>query len=288
MVILGGDITGKSVVPIVEREDGVLSCEFLGSTVELRTTQEEQAMVQKISNIGYYPHRTSVKEMEELRTDRRKAQEVYETLMKERLQSWLRLIETHLKNSGMKCFITGGNDDPLLIEEILHESDFVVNPEDSLVQVDQFHEMISCAYSNHTPWKTPRELPEEELENRIEALCSKVKTMENCIFNLHAPPINSGIDTCPQLDTSQYPPKPVIIGGLPVMKGAGSKAVRNLIEKHQPLLSLHGHIHESRGVVRVGRTYCVNPGSEYGEGILRGAIVNVSERKVNSYQCISG
>ncbi len=288
MLILGGDITGKSVVPIVEREDGVLSCEFLGSSVELRTAQEEQEMVHKISNTGYYPYRTSVREMEELRTDQRKTQEVYVKLMGERLQTWLRLAETHLRDTGMKCFITGGNDDPLLIEEILHGSDLVVNPENSLVQVDQSHEMISCAYSNPTPWKTPRELPEEKLEDRIEALCSKVKIMENCIFNLHVPPMDSGIDTCPKLDTSQDPPKPVYMGGLPVMMGAGSRAVRNVIEKHQPLLSLHGHIHEARGVIRIGRTHCVNPGSEYGEGILRGAILNLNEKKVISYQCISG
>ena len=46
---------------------------------------------------------------------------------------------------------------------------------------------------------------------------------------------------------------------------AGSTAVRASIEKHQPLVGLHGHIHESKGFVTLGRTLCLNPGSEYGK-----------------------
>jgi len=65
-------------------------------------------------------------------------------------------------------------------------------------------------------------------------------------------------------------------------------AVREAIEKYKPLLGLHGHIHESRGVVNIGRTLCINPGSEYGEGIIRGAIVDLAKDKVLSYQLTSG
>ncbi|MDX6513728.1 MAG: uncharacterized protein QOE36_3232, partial [Gaiellaceae bacterium] len=54
----------------------------------------------------------------------------------------------------------------------------------------------------------------------------------------------------------------------------GSTAVRAALESYGPRLSLHGHIHESRGVARVGRTIAINPGSEYGEGILRGLIID--------------
>jgi len=38
-------------------------------------------------------------------------------------------------------------------------------------------------------------------------------------------------------------------GGQMVFAGAGSRAVRNAIEKHQPMLGLHGHIHEAQGVI---------------------------------------
>ena len=78
-------------------------------------------------------------------------------------------------------------------------------------------------------------------------------------------------------------------GGSPVISGVGSSAVRASIEAHQPLLALHGHIHESRGQVRLGRTVSLNPGSEYAEGVLRGVIVTLSRRKgLRGYQLVSG
>jgi len=73
-----------------------------------------------------------------------------------------------------------------------------------------------------------------------------------------------------------------------VMFGAGSRSVRTAIEKTQPLLSLHGHIHESPGAVRIGKTLCINPGSEYGEGVLRGCILNLSAGQIDSYQLTAG
>jgi Icc-related predicted phosphoesterase len=90
------------------------------------------------------------------------------------------------------------------------------------------------------------------------------------------------------LDASTDPPTVITSGGEPVMFGAGSQVVRDAIQKYQPLLSLHGHIHESRGVIKIGRTTAVNPGSEYGEGILRGAIVNLEGDRVKSAQLTSG
>ncbi|GAI38384.1 unnamed protein product, partial [marine sediment metagenome] len=44
------------------------------------------------------------------------------------------------------------------------------------------------------------------------------------------------------------------------MKHVGSVAVRRFIEKYQPLATLHGHVHESAGVGKIGKTICVNPG----------------------------
>ncbi len=72
------------------------------------------------------------------------------------------------------------------------------------------------------------------------------------------------------------------------MFGAGSQVVHDAILRYQPLLSLHGHIHESRGVIKMGRTTAINPGSEYGEGILRGVIVTLAGDKVESTQMTSG
>jgi Icc-related predicted phosphoesterase len=148
--------------------------------------------------------------------------------------------------------------------------------------------MISIGYSTPTPWKTPREITDDELGAMIEQMVPQVPDLSRCVFNFHDPPIDSTLDTCPMLDWSTDPPTPIVKAGQIVMAGAGSKSVRKAIETHQPMLGLHGHIHESMSVAKIGRTTCVNPGSEYGEGRLRGCLINVSNGQVESYQMTSG
>jgi Icc-related predicted phosphoesterase len=82
--------------------------------------------------------------------------------------------------------------------------------------------------------------------------------------------------------------KIVAQGGQIVLKPAGSTAVRKFIEQVQPLVALHGHIHESAGHVRIGRTLCINAGSEYTEGIVKAALINLEDGKVKGHMLISG
>ncbi len=117
---------------------------------------------------------------------------------------------------------------------------------------------------------------------------SSVEDSANCVYIVHTPPINTGLDTCPKLDTSVYAPGPMIERGQQIMFGAGSEAIRTVVEKYQPLLHLCGHVHESRRATKIGNTLVIKPRSEYGEGILRGAIVNSPNRKVVSWQLTSG
>ena len=72
------------------------------------------------------------------------------------------------------------------------------------------------------------------------------------------------------------------------MAPVGATSVRKAIEEYQPLLGLHGHIHESRGVARLGRTICINPGSRYNEGILQGVIIDLEGNCVRNYQLTAG
>ena len=160
--------------------------------------------------------------------------------------------------------------------------------ENELVQVDEVHTMISVGLSTPTPWKTPREVSEEELGKMIEQMAAKVPDMKTTIFNFHDPPKDSTLDTCPMLDWTKDPPEQIQQAGQPVMYGAGSSSVRAAIEKYQPMLGLHGHIHESQSAIKIGRTTCVNPGSEYGEGILRGCLLNFADGEVTGYQMTSG
>jgi hypothetical protein len=169
---------------------------------------------------------------------------------------------------------------------VLKGSSTILYPEDQVVSIDENHEMITTAWTNPTPWNSPRETTEEDLAKRIEQMTSKVQRMETCIFNLHCPPHDTPLDSAPELDETL---KPKVKGGGGIsMVHVGSKSVKAAIEKCQPLLGIHGHIHESRGFVKIGRTLCINPGSEYGEGILRGALINLDEKKVKSYLLTQG
>ena len=154
-----------------------------------------------------------------------------------------------------------------------------------MVSIDGDHEMITLGFTNHTPWNSPREVDEEELGKKIEAMASGVKNMQSAIFNIHVPPIDTVIDKAPMVDSNL---KVVVKGNQVQMVSAGSSAVRGAIETHQPLLGIHGHIHEAKGIVKIGRTLCANPGSEYGEGILRGFLAQLEGNVIKTYLLTSG
>ena len=115
----------------------------------------------------------------------------------------------------------------------------------------------------------------------IEAMATGLRDSKNSIFNLHCPPYDSTLDQAPQLDETLRPT--VTMGDL-LKIPVGSTAVRAAIERYQPLVGLHGHIHESPGHIKIGRTMCVNPGSEYQSGILRGYIIDLEKDKLK--QCL--
>jgi len=276
------------MTPIVKKNDNTYLAYYYQRNVELRNEKDLEKFENEVKNSGYYPYHCSQDELATITTDREKANALLFQLMTERLRAWMKLIEEKLRGTGVKVYITGGNDDPYEVENILRGSDFIIDPEGQVVKIDETKEMISSGFSNPTPWKTPREVSEDRLKEEIEKMTSKVQDMKNCIFNIHVPPKDSQLDTCPQLDESVYPPKPVLKEGRLVEFGAGSSSVRLAIEHHQPLLGLFGHIHESRGAIKIGRTVCINPGSEYQEGILRGAIIDFKKDKIGEYQLTSG
>jgi len=284
IVILDGDLTGKAIVPIIKRKDGPYQADFLSQTHTVGDS-DVKTLENRIANLGFYPLVTSEDDLKGLDENRARVDALFADMMVKRIRDSISLIEQNLKGSGIKCYILPGNDDRFEIDKELAKSDYVVNPEGEVVDLDGTHEMISTGWSNRTPWDTPREEGEEELENRIDAMASRVKHIENCIFNLHCPPYDTGIDMAPQLDENL---KQVVSTGQLVMIPVGSKAVKRAIDKYQPLLGLHGHIHESKGACKVGRTLCLNPGSEYQQGTLKGAIVNLDEKGVRSTMFTSG
>jgi uncharacterized protein len=284
-IIMGGDITGKMIVPIVNRGQGAHSATLYGRKIDV--TDDGMAKLRKtITDAGFYAYETTPEEMEQLTADPAAVTELFGKLMHETLGQWLELAEKRLAGSGVRCFFAPGNDDPAFVDDMLRSSAFVVNPEEGLVDLGDGITMISVGYSNKTPWDSPRELPEDELAAYIGKQAESLGNTDRVIFNFHVPPRDTPIDQAVLLDPEF---RPIMKGGVPVISGVGSTAVRAALEKYQPMMSLHGHIHESRGEARIGRTLAINPGSEYSEGVLRGAIITLSGKKgVRGYQFVAG
>jgi len=285
VLVLGGDITGKAVVPIVALPDGSYQVKVAGTLQQVQTEEELKKLETQLQNVGKYIYRTTPEEIDHLSTNDAAIEELFSCVMTESIQRFLQHAKEYLKGTGIRFYVQVGNDDPLGVKAHLDESDFAINPEEKVVEIDQFHEMISLGHSNLTPWNCPGDIPEEELRDKIEHLASQVTNMDNCIFNLHCPPFDTELDIAPELDENLTV---VFHQGKISMVSVGSTAVRESIEKHQPLLGLHGHIHESRGAYKIGRTVCINPGSEYSEGVLRGVIVNLDKKGMKGHQFVSG
>jgi Icc-related predicted phosphoesterase len=212
--------------------------------------------------------------------------ELFERAMAQSVRAWLKLAEERLAGSNIRLFMMLGNDDEPALQNVLAESPLHVDCEDIPVELGEQIEMLSCGMANPTPWNSPRELPEEELAAHLEELASQLQDPGRSVFNLHVPPKGTALDQAPELDSTL---KPVVRGGAVSMTSAGSQAVRELIERYQPLVALHGHIHESRGMTKIGRTVCINPGSEYGEGVLHGALMVLDRKKgLRNHQLVSG
>jgi hypothetical protein len=281
ILICGGDMTGKAIVPIV-KENGQFTFTLAGEQQAVGAEQLNEVEAQ-IRRKGYYPLQMNVDRLQELDQDSGKRAEVFQQVMLDGVERWMGMAADKLHGSGVRLFVCPGNDDEMEVDDVIRRSDFVELGEGRVVEIDDFT-MISTGWSNHTPWNTHREETEEKLGARIEAMASQVKDPSKAIFNLHCPPYKSGLDEAPAIDADLK-----LLHGGRALRPVGSTAVREAIERHQPLLSLHGHIHESKGAVKIGKTLSINPGSSYEEGMLMGAIVQLDAKKgIKSYQLVNG
>ena len=281
---MGGDLTGKALVPIVREGDGSYGARVIGEQRVARTAEELDQIQQAISSNGMYPLIVDQEEARRLSEDVGRREEAFEKALLDELRVWVRLADERLGGSDTRAYVIPGNDDPWSIDEVLASGTSVV-PCDERVEVVGSHELVSFGYSNRTPWDTPRELDEDEIYARLKRLTEQLEDPERAIFNIHVPPWESSLDTAFEVDEDlRYVTK----GGHPHEVPTGSKAVRQIIEETQPLLSLHGHIHESKGVTKIGRTVAINPGSDYGSGHLDGCLVHLSPDRVANHYLVSG
>ncbi len=283
LVVLGGDVTGKVMVPIVAH-NGYWQAVVRGETIRMDTRTELEEVEKQIRNKGSYPAVVTPDELTELSStdgavDRRFSEEMVRSL-----DRWLDMADGKLRGGDIPCVLNGGNDDIWEIDDIIEASPCVSFGEGKALDLEGFH-LVSMGWTNPTPWDTFREAPEEELKKKIDAVVGQIPDLERAIFNFHAPPYGTGLDEAPALDATLRPTH----GGA-VMKPVGSTAVRDAINSYQPMLSVHGHIHESRGIKRMGRTLAINPGSVYGDGVLQGAVLELNPKKgkVTKYLLVNG
>ncbi len=284
-LILGGDVTGKMVVPIAHQGSGRYRTHFAGKDRELTTEKEVGDFVKQTENMGLYPALMDEDEFIEIRSSQDAQDELFNRLMFERLREWTAYADEKLADTEIRAFAAPGNDDLLEVDEILDQSESIEMLEGKVHRISEHHEIITSGWTNRTPWDTERECPEEDLAAKLQLMIDEIEVMDHAIFNIHVPPHNSKIDSCPKLDEEL---RVVYAVGNPVMAPAGSTAVRDAIEANQPMLGLHGHIHEGRGETKLGRTLCINPGSVYAEGILNGALITLDGNVVKNYQFTQG
>ena len=268
LVVLGGDVTGKVMVPVVAYP-GHWEVSVRGERRRLETREELHETMQQLRDRGSYPTIVTRDELDALNSEGAITHR-FNTEMTRSLDRWLDMADGKLHGGAVPCILNGGNDDIFDIDPIIESSPAVTFAEGKVIDLGGFT-MISMGYTNPTPWDTHREAPEEELAMRIDAIAARVPDMNRTVFNFHAPPYGTGLDEAPELDASMRPTH----GGA-VMKPVGSIAVREAIQRYQPPLSVHGHIHESRGVAKMGRTLTVNPGSSYGDGVLQAALLDIN------------
>ena len=283
-LVMGGDLTGKMLVPVIAEPDGTFTARYEGSVVKLGSEQEAQNLEKTLRARGYYTQRMTAEEKASIQTAEQ-VNELFERHIGDVLTGWVGLADERIDPGEMPAFWMPGNDDHDFVDRYANASRSIQNADGKVVEIDGFT-MLSLGNANITPWNCPRDVTEEVMARKIDELAAQVPDMGRCIFNIHGPPWGTNLDLAPELDEDFTPT--MDIGGLKLVP-VGSTAVLEAIRKYQPLLALHGHIHECSAGVKIGRTLCINTGSEYSEGVLRGSLIVLDQKKgVKSYALTVG
>jgi len=273
-VMMCGDLTGKAVVPIVEEKPGLWWSAPWGKKETYKSQDAVDQIKKTYEKRGFYWFLTTPTELADLEANPDKISELFVKLMLDRMREWVRLIEESIP-PDVTVIVSPGNDDSSAIDDVIKASSRIIYPMGTEVDLDEDHSMISCEWVNSTPWKTPRECPDEELKLKLQVEFDRVENYTNLLCNFHAPPYGTQIDLAPKVDEKL---RVKVRFGRPDMVPVGSRSVRELFEKYQPLLGLHGHIHESAGVEYIGRTLSVNPGSAYMQGMLNAFVIDLPKK----------
>jgi Icc-related predicted phosphoesterase len=283
VLILGGDIVGKAIVPIEVDASDVGRASLHGQDVTLEDEDAMRAFEKRVRDAGFYPYRAATDELVALRSSDPDRRALFERVVRESLERWLAIAEEK-HDADVQVLVMGGNDDPWFVDDYLAASPHLTNGDGRILEISG-HEILSLGVSNITPWRTHRELEEQDLLQRLKELATKLREPDAAILNIHVPPYGSGLDDAPRLDETL---RPITRMGQVEMIPVGSTAVRQVIDDLQPLIGIHGHIHESRGARKLGRSWVINPGSDYGTGRLQGALFEIKKGAVRGQQLVVG
>jgi Icc-related predicted phosphoesterase len=274
-IVIGGDITGKLIVPVIETKRGKYKARFAGIERKVSSGSQLDSLLAMIADAGEYAWLTTPDEFESHAGDQDRIDDLFRALILKRVERWIDMAEDRLGGTGVRVLISGANDDYFDVDDMLGRSSVIEDPNGTVIELDDGFQMMGMGYGNITPWACPRDVSEEDLGRRIDEVMTKVTDPGKTIMSLHVPPYSSGLDYAPKLDEDL---RAVVTSGGPQMVPVGSTATRDAIVTYQPLLGLHGHIHESRGVRELAGVPIGNPGSEYSEGILGGLLIDLDRR----------
>src|SRR3954452_7193443 len=226
VLVLGGDMTGKALVPITQLPDGTFKATLLQQEFLLRNEDEVRDMERRVGSRGYYPFRTTSEQIAEFAADPAKLDAFFSQQILDVVGKWMALADERLAGTGLRCFVSPGNDDAPEIDEAVKRSSIVQLAEGRHVDLGDGFGMVSTGWSNITPWKTFREATEPDLAARIEAMIPPGINMQRTIFNFHCPPYGTNLDEAPQVDEDLR----VKDAGRALIH-VGSTAVRDAINK---------------------------------------------------------
>jgi uncharacterized protein len=278
-VAVTDEVTGKFIIPALKQKDGSVQFQFRDETVTAKSEAERKSEENKAANVGNYVYYCTAEEYEEMKGKNEALDALFKQMVSDRLRHWTAFAEEKLKGKVDAVIMMPGNDDEPYIDDVLAESKWVLNPDGKVIKL-LGNEVLSMGLANMTPWKCPRDVEENVLEEHLEKLSSQITDWQHAIVITHCPPYDTKIDKAPKLDEKF---NVVYSGGAPVMIPVGSTSVRKMVEKYQPLLGLHGHLHEGKGIDHIGRTTLINSGSEYYKGLLSAALVNIEDDKIKGY-----
>jgi Icc-related predicted phosphoesterase len=284
LIILGGDLSGKRMLPIerldsgdfivaepYKQKDDTGKAEIVYKERSIRGS-ELPTFYRKLEAKGYYWYMGDKEEIRQARASPAEMLKLEKAAITERLVHWAKLASDRMPEK-VQCIWTGGNDDEQDVLNDFRNRDVgrFTYGED---QVHDFggYKIISLGVSNRTPFETARERTESEICRMLEELARQLSDTEKLLLNVHVPPFNCGdLDLATDI---QYPHYLVHVG---------STAVRKFIEDWKPLADFAGHVHERKGATKIGRTWIFNPGSDYNSGILQALVVDLDGAGVRGY-----